>query len=379
MTVVFAGGGTGGHLYPAIAIADALRARCARIAFIGTIDRLESAIVPEAGYELHAIASHSLPRRPTLELFQTVASNAKGTAQSLRLILKERPDIVIATGGYVSFPVALAARIARLTRFSRAPLVLLEPNAQPGLTNKMLAPMVDEIWGPPLQPHPGWAGKYRPTGVPVRSALRSLPKREDAIAHLGLDPALHTLVAMGGSQGARSINDALVRLVQENAVPKGWQLLVLTGRTEFERVAAALPNAHPYLEDMGQVYAVADLVLARAGASTLGEIAALGKPSILVPYPHAAQEHQAANAARFAARGAAVVLDDRDMQANGLARVLEKVVEPRRLQALAAAAKSFAGADPIEAILARIEVLTSRKNGTSQCTTTISSGLAVSA
>jgi UDP-N-acetylglucosamine--N-acetylmuramyl-(pentapeptide) pyrophosphoryl-undecaprenol N-acetylglucosamine transferase len=365
VTVVFAGGGTGGHIYPAIAIADALRARVRRIAFIGTADRLEASIVPKAGYDLHAIASHSMPRRPSFELLQTIASNVKGTMQSLRLLAKERPDIVIATGGYVSFPVALAARIARFAHLSRAALVLLEPNAEAGLTNRMLMPIVDEVWGPPLETHRGLGAKYRPTGVPIRTTLRSLPRRNEAIARLGLDPSLQTLVAMGGSQGARSINDALVRLVEQNAMPPGWQLFALTGCADYERVRAALPHARPYLDDMADAYAVADLVLARAGASTLGELAALGKPSILVPYPHAAQEHQAANAARFEASGAAAVLGDRELRATGLADLLAQVVEPKRLQALADGAKSLAGADPLNAILARIDALTSRKNETS--------------
>jgi UDP-N-acetylglucosamine--N-acetylmuramyl-(pentapeptide) pyrophosphoryl-undecaprenol N-acetylglucosamine transferase len=362
VTVVFAGGGTGGHLYPAIAIADALRARSARIAFVGTAERLEATIVPQAGYELHAIASHSLPRRPSVELLRTVAANFKGTLQSLRLLLRQRPDIVIATGGYVSFPVAFAARIARLARLSRAPIVLLEPNVEPGLTNRILTPIVDEVWGPPLQPEARVTPKYRPTGVPIRTTLRTLPGRAEAIARLGLDPSLQTLLAMGGSQGARSINDALIHLVKSGAVPEGWQILALTGRPDYERVRALLPNARAYLDDMADAYAAADLVLARAGASTLGELAALGKPSILVPYPHAAQEHQAANAARFEAAGAAVVLRDRDMRADGLARLLADIVQPKRLQALAAAAGSLAGADPLKAILARIDVLTSRKN-----------------
>jgi UDP-N-acetylglucosamine--N-acetylmuramyl-(pentapeptide) pyrophosphoryl-undecaprenol N-acetylglucosamine transferase len=364
VTVVFAGGGTGGHLYPAIAIADALRARARRIAFIGTADRLEATIVPQAGYDLHAIDSHSLPRRPSLELLQTIASNLKGTVQSLGLLAKERPDIVIATGGYVSFPVALAARIARLARLSHAALVLLEPNAEAGLTNRMLMPLVDEVWGPPLHARRRPGAKYQTTGVPVRTALRSLPERNAAIARLGLDPSLRTLVAMGGSQGARSINDALARLVEQSAMPPGWQLLALTGRADYERIRAALPHARPYLDDMADAYAVADLVLARAGASTLGELAALGKPSILVPYPHAAENHQAANAARFEAAGAAVVLRDREM-ATSLASLLSHTAEPKRLQALADGAKSLAGADPLNAILARIDVLTSRKSKTS--------------
>jgi UDP-N-acetylglucosamine--N-acetylmuramyl-(pentapeptide) pyrophosphoryl-undecaprenol N-acetylglucosamine transferase len=345
VTVVFAGGGTGGHIYPAIAIADALRGRGARIAFIGSSQRLEASIVPKAGYELHAISSHSLPRVPSLKLLSTVALNVRGIFQSLRLLAWQRPDLVIATGGYVSFPVAVAARLRRLARFSTAPLVLLEPNAEPGLTNRLLTPIVDEVW----------------SETPIRSTLRELPPREKAIERLGLDPSLRTLVAMGGSQGARSINDAVTRLIESAGLPSGWQLLALTGESDYERVRPALRNARPYLDDMADAYAVADLLLTRAGASTLGELAALGKPSILVPYPFAAQGHQATNAARFEAAGAAVVLTDEMLQTGALAELLARTVAPPRLAALSQGAVRLGGADPLLAILARIDTLTSRK------------------
>ena len=147
MTVVFAGGGTGGHLYPAIAIADALSARGAQIAFVGSAGRLEAGIVPKAGYRLHTIAAHPLPRRPSFSLLRAAARNVQGTLQSLRVLAAARPDVVVATGGYVCFPVALAARIRRLLRRDAARIVLLEPNAAPGLTARLLAPMADEIWG----------------------------------------------------------------------------------------------------------------------------------------------------------------------------------------------------------------------------------------
>lgn len=360
MTVVFAGGGTGGHLYPAIAIADALRERRAKIAFIGTADRLEATIVPNAGYSLHAIASRSLSRALSFDFLRTIAANVKGTLQSLRLLAAQRPDLVIATGGYVCFPVALAARIRRLLRLSRAPLVLLEPNAAPGLTNRLLAPIVDEVWVPPYAA-PQASAKYRATGIPVRATLRALPRRDDAIARLGLDPSLRTLVAMGGSQGARSINDASVALVREHGLPRGWQLFALTGTSDFERVRTELPNARPYLDDMADAYAVADLVLARAGASTLGELAALGKPAILVPYPYAAEGHQDANAARFVAANAAVALSDAELQSGALPSLLAQTVEPERLSGLAQGAARWEGADALAAILARIDMLASRR------------------
>jgi UDP-N-acetylglucosamine--N-acetylmuramyl-(pentapeptide) pyrophosphoryl-undecaprenol N-acetylglucosamine transferase len=345
VTIVFAGGGTGGHLYPAIAIADALRDRRAKIFFIGTADRLEATIVPKAGYDLQTIASRSLPRSLSLDLLATIAANIKGTLQSLRLLAAQRPDLVIATGGYVAFPVAFAARVRRLLHISKAPIVLLEPNAQPGLTNRMLTPMVDEVWG------------IDTTGIPIRSTLRALPPRAQAIARLGLDPSLQTLVAMGGSQGARSINDALVSLIERDGMPKGWQLFALTGPQEYNRVRSLLPHARPYLDDMADAYAVADLLLTRAGASTLGELGALGKPSILVPYPYATQGHQAGNAARFEAAGAAVVLRDEELAAGALPALLARTTAPERLQQLAAGAARLVGEDPLRAILARIDIL----------------------
>jgi UDP-N-acetylglucosamine--N-acetylmuramyl-(pentapeptide) pyrophosphoryl-undecaprenol N-acetylglucosamine transferase len=367
VTVVFAGGGTGGHLYPAIAIADALRARAARITFVGSADRLETTIVPKAGYPLHTVEGQALPRRLSLDVFRAIARNAAGTIQSLRLLAAQRPDLVIATGGYVCFPVALAARLRRLMGLSAAPIVLLEPNVSPGLTTRLLAPMVDEIWGE----CDGFAqrvrGKCRPTGIPVRSDLRRLPARDEAAARLGLDAAKATLVVMGGSQGARTINQGLVRLVRERALPAGWQVLALTGTRDFDGVSAAVAQLsaeskspvvlRPYLDEMADAYAVADLVLARAGASTLGELAWLGKPAILVPYPHATEDHQTANARRFAGAGAAIVLDDGELASGSLARVLAEITAPNRLAEVTAGARRLSRIDPLEGILARIDTL----------------------
>jgi UDP-N-acetylglucosamine--N-acetylmuramyl-(pentapeptide) pyrophosphoryl-undecaprenol N-acetylglucosamine transferase len=366
VTVVFAGGGTGGHIYPAIAIADALRGQAAKIAFIGSADRLETTIVPKAGYTLYTVSGHALPRRPSLAFARAAVRNLAGTLQSLRLLALARPDLVIATGGYVCFPVALAARIRRLLRLSPAPIVLLEPNASPGVTTRMLAPLVDEIWGE----CDGFARRVRakcePTGVPVRVSLRGLPARAEAAARLGLDPQCQTLVAMGGSQGARTINGALLRALQAGALPSGWQVLLLSGQAEYEevcRAAQAVDGAspgfvvRPYLDDMRDAYAVADLVLARAGASTLGELAALAKPAILIPYPFATEAHQAINAARFEAAGAAVVVEDSRLAAGELPEVLAATTAPARLAELAAGARLLARGDPLDRILARIERL----------------------
>jgi UDP-N-acetylglucosamine--N-acetylmuramyl-(pentapeptide) pyrophosphoryl-undecaprenol N-acetylglucosamine transferase len=368
VTVVFAGGGTGGHLYPAIAIADALRARGDAPVFVGTAGRLESTLVPAAGYPLHTVASRAFvragaPLRKLREAVQTAAVNGWGTLQSLRLLRRLHPAAIVATGGYVCFPVVAAARLLRTVRLLRGPIALLEPNAQPGLTNRLLAPLVDEIWGAFDNADPRLRAKYVRTGTPLRASLQALPSREAALERLGLRADRKTLLAMGGSQGARSINDALTALIRDGGLPEGWQVLHVTGEREYDRVRGALggvPAAvRPYLHDLADAYAAADLVLARAGASTIGELSALGKPALLVPYPHAAEGHQEANAAPMAAAGAALVIADRDLP-GALGPALAAAVEPARLAAMRAAARTLGGGDPLATIVARVDVLTAR-------------------
>jgi UDP-N-acetylglucosamine--N-acetylmuramyl-(pentapeptide) pyrophosphoryl-undecaprenol N-acetylglucosamine transferase len=364
VNVVFAGGGTGGHLYPAIAIADALRDR-ANVLFVGSADRLEATLVPKAGYPLATVASGPLVRTLSPAIVTTGFANLAGTVQAIRILVRARPDIVIATGGYVCFPVVVAARILNELRMLHAKIALLEPNAQPGLTNRVLAPLVDEVWGAFAAGDPGFSGKYVYTGIPVRESLRDLPSREESIARLGLSAKRKTLLAMGGSQGARSINDALTSLVKSDGLPDDWQLVHVTGEKEYDRVRAALGGeqgaVRPYLHDLSDAYAAADLVLARAGASTLGELAATGRPAILVPYPHAAGDHQRANAERVAQTGAAVVVEDRELAAGRLRAILADVTAPRRLEAMRLAAEQRQPNDPIATILARVENLASRK------------------
>ena len=363
--IVFTGGGTGGHLYPAIAIADAL-ADPEGTAFIGTADRLEATIVPKAGYRLYTVRSRPLVRTLSFAFAGTLLTNARGVWQSARLLARLRPRMVIATGGYVCFPVVIAARLLRGLRMVQAPIALLEPNARPGLTNRLLAPLVDEVWGAFPTGDARFRGKYVHSGIPVRASLAHLPPREEALGRLGLSPTRQTLLAMGGSQGARSINDALTTIVTNGALPPGWQLLHVTGEGEYDRVRATLgadagPAVRPYLHDLADAYAAADLVLARAGASTLGELAAVGRPALLVPYPHAADDHQSRNAELFAACGAAAVLSDRELVAGGLRVALERATAPGQLAAMRAAAERLQNGSPIATILARIAALGARK------------------
>lgn len=369
MNVLFAGGGTGGHLYPAIALADALRGR-ANIKFVGTADRLESTIVPDAGYELATIASRPLQRSLSIGTLQTAAVNAAGIVQAMGVLRSFAPDIVIATGGYVCFPVVVAAKILRTVGQLHARLALVEPNAQPGLTNRLLAPLVDEVWGAFAQSDPRFAGKYVHTGIPVRDALHHPNNRIEASRRLGLDPNRRTILVIGGSQGARSINETIAALATRRALPPEWQILHASGERDYEYMQAEEREPFgdnrivlvPYLREMADAYALADVVIARAGASTLGELAALGLPSILVPYPFASEDHQAANARAFETAGAAVVLADGNLNADSLWWTLRDVMEPQRLSSMREAARSLAASDPVATILARVDALASRKS-----------------
>ncbi|MFN2527341.1 MAG: undecaprenyldiphospho-muramoylpentapeptide beta-N-acetylglucosaminyltransferase [Candidatus Baltobacteraceae bacterium] len=362
MNVTFAGGGTGGHLYPAIAIADALATR-ANIRFIGASDRLEAKIVPAAGYEVDFVPSRPLVRNASLKSIATAAVNALGVLAAMELLSRRKPDLLIATGGYVCFPVVVAARILRVLGVLHCPIALLEINAYPGLTNRLLAPFVDEVWGAFASAASVFQKKYRQTGIPVRASLRGLPDRTDAAKWLGLDPKRRTILAMGGSQGARSINDAIAALITRRALPDDWQVLHVSGERDYEYMKAEerspLGNNKiilvPYLNELAEAYAVSDMVVARAGASTLGELAAMGIPSILVPYPFAADDHQNVNAKAFIDAGAALVIDDAALDGDRLWWTLREAFEPVRYESLRAAARSLAPHDALEAILARID------------------------
>jgi UDP-N-acetylglucosamine--N-acetylmuramyl-(pentapeptide) pyrophosphoryl-undecaprenol N-acetylglucosamine transferase len=360
--VVFAAGGTGGHIYPALAIAGALRERFdATIDFIGTSDRLEARIVPAAGYSLRTVSAKAMVAGPERTVVNAFA-NAWGVAQSVQLLRRLRPDAVIATGGYVCFPVVAAAALLRRSGLSKAGIAMLEPNAAAGLTSRVTARWVDEVWGPFAVADAEFAGKYVRTAVPVRAGLRRLPDRAAAAAAFGLDPGKAILFAMGGSQGARSLNDALIAGLRAQAFP-GWQAIVVTGDRGFDTYRAAEADGvavRPYLNDPAPAYAASDLVLARAGASTLAELAAVGKPAVLVPYPFAAADHQTSNAVEFAKSGAAMVVSDSDVREGKLIAALHTAMEPVRLADAASAARRMAAEDPLAGIAARVERLASR-------------------
>jgi len=365
LRVAFAGGGTGGHVYPALAIDDALRAEFRPGAyeahFFGNRDRIEASLVTTM--PITFVPSAPLQRRFSLGTLRTLAANTAGIVVALGALARFRPLMVIATGGYVCFPVVVAARILRTLRVLRCGIALLEINVTPGLTNRLLTPLVDEVWTTYAASGVSFGRKAVQTGAPVRASLRRATDAAGARARLGLDGAGTTIVVMGGSLGARSINEAVAALVTRRTLGAGWQVLHVSGERDYAYMQAeerepAVGNRVvlvPYLEDPADAYAAADVVVARAGASTLAELAVTGTPAVLIPYPHAADQHQAHNAELFAAQGAAVVIADAELDGDRLWWTLREVLEPDRRGAMRTAARSLAPRDAGAAIVARIE------------------------
>ncbi|MBV8371564.1 MAG: undecaprenyldiphospho-muramoylpentapeptide beta-N-acetylglucosaminyltransferase [Candidatus Eremiobacteraeota bacterium] len=366
LRIAFAGGGTGGHIYPALAIDDALRSRDSADAyeprFFGNRHGLEATLV--STIPLTFVPSAPLQRSLSLSTLRTAFANAAGIVVALRALARFKPSWVIATGGYVCFPVVVAARILRLLRIVRPRIALLEINVTPGLTNRLLAPLVDEVWTTYAASEKSFGRKAVLTGAPVRASLRIAKDAPSARERLGLDPDRMTIVVMGGSQGARSINEAVAALVTRRTLGEDRQVLHVSGERDYaymqaeerELGAGNRVKLVPYLADPADAYAAADVVIARAGASTLAELAVTGTPAILIPYPHAADQHQAHNAALFAESGAAVVLRDGEVDGDKLWWTLREVLdEPDRCAAMRRAARSLAPRNAGAAIVARIE------------------------
>jgi UDP-N-acetylglucosamine--N-acetylmuramyl-(pentapeptide) pyrophosphoryl-undecaprenol N-acetylglucosamine transferase len=365
LRIAFTGGGTGGHIYPALAIDDALRAKYGGDAydarFFGNRDGLEAKLVTTM--PLTYVTSAPLQRKLAVSTLRTLVANAAGVVQALRALARYKPDMVVATGGYVGFPVVVAARILRFFRVIRSAIALLEINVTPGLTNRLLLPLVDEIWTTYAASETSFGRKAVLTGAPVRASLLLAKDGPSARERLGLDPDAPTVVVMGGSQGARSINEAVAALVTRRTLEGGAQVLHVSGERDYaymqseERTLAEGNRVQlvAYLADPADAYAAADVVVARAGASTLAELAVTATPAILIPYPFAADQHQAHNAALFAASGAAVVLPDGEIDGDRLWWALREVLEPDRNRAMRTAARSLVPRNAAAAIVARIE------------------------
>src|SRR5579875_1376799 len=372
MRVVITGGGTGGHVYPGLAIEAALRADAAargedyRAIFIGNRSGLEATVVPQsAGLPVAFVPAAPMSRRNPLRFSRGIAINLAGVAVAVDALNRYKPGVVIASGGYVTFPVVAAAWLLRAMRRIDPVIALLEPNAKPGLTNRVLAPLVDEVWCAPWTSANGVGKHGVVTGVPVRAQFKALPPRPRARESFSIDPHATVIVVLGGSQGARSINEAVLSMLTTCDLPREWWILHVSGRRDAATMDAGLAQKRtgnrvtllPYLDDLWTAYAAADLVVARAGASTLGELAVSARPAVLVPYPYAAEDHQTANAEAFADSGAAKVLADGMLSGENLFRALSNALQPDTLASMAKAAQSLAPADAAAMIVRRVRAL----------------------
>lgn len=324
---------------PALAVADALRAEGAEVVFVGG-ERAERELVPAAGYELHTIAVEGLSRTNPLKAARAGAKAARALVHARALVRELKPRAVMGGGGYVAGPVGLAAATRRV------PLVLTEADSHLGLANRLLAPLACRVClAFPL------AGREPPrylvTGRPVPPPETD---RAAARAAFGLAAGERCVLVFGGSLGARSINYAAIEGL---AVPEpGRRVIHAAGARDFGDLAA--PGEHydlrPYISRFGEALLASDLVVARAGGSIF-EVAAHGRPAILVPYPHAAGDHQQANARWMADAGAAIVVPDEELTAARLAAEVDTLLgDPARLEAMSRAAAALARPDAAEAV-----------------------------
>ncbi len=316
MKVIIAAGGTGGHLYPGIAIArEVLREAGSEAVFIGTEQGIEARVLPKEGLPVRFITVGRLKGMGAGSVARTLITLPRGLFQALRLLRTERPDAVIGVGGYASGPAALAAWLLRL------PLVIVEPNSYAGLTNRMLGRFAKSVFVCfPGRDRQGFfpAGKKALAGPLVRKGIDG-GDRAAGRAAFGLRPGSFTVFVMGGSGGAHAINMAMMAAARELASIRGLQVLHQTGPKDAQEVAAAYRGAGvdavvlPYIDDMAGAYAAADLVVSRSGATTVAELAVCGKQAVLIPYPFAADNHQEHNALSLAERGGATVIVQKDL------------------------------------------------------------------
>lgn len=361
--VLLVGGGTAGHVLPAIATAQAIeRSRPdVDIAFAGLWDSLEQRLVGSAGYPFYTVRAVPLPRRLTPELLR-VAPRVIGAVRAARGLLgTTEAKVVVSFGGYVALPLALAAR-------RRVPLVLHEQNSRPGLANRLAARSADHVavTFPSSGDRLPTKGRVRVIGNPVQHRIRDLDvraARASAAERLGLDPTRTTLLVLGGSQGARSINRAVTGAARAWAA-LGIQVLHLTGERGHDEALGwwheagldpeapdSLVRVVAFLDDMTDAYAATDLAVSRAGATTIAELTVLGIPAVLVPYPHATAQHQHWNALAVAASGGAVLIEDAALSPDALAsRVASILEDPAGMLAMARSARAWSRPDAAEAL-----------------------------
>jgi UDP-N-acetylglucosamine--N-acetylmuramyl-(pentapeptide) pyrophosphoryl-undecaprenol N-acetylglucosamine transferase len=338
MRVILAGGGTGGHVIPALAIANELRQRYgAEVLFVGTSRGIENRLVPAAGYQLKLIEIGALNRVSLMTRVKTVVSLPLAVLEARKLLHEFKPDVVIGVGGYASGPAMLAATSGSY------PTVVFEPNVVPGFANRVVAKRVN-VAAVHMQETCRFFKNCEVTGVPVRAEFFKIQPKQGGAP---------TLLLFGGSQGARALNRALTAAGPEllKRLP-GLRIVHQTGQTDFDQCRAEYDHAgvpaevSPFIDKMADAFANADMLICRSGASTVAEVAAAGKPAIFIPLPTAADDHQKKNAEAFAKRDAGVLLEQEELTATRLAETVATLFQDReRLLRMGSAARQLAHPD----------------------------------
>jgi UDP-N-acetylglucosamine--N-acetylmuramyl-(pentapeptide) pyrophosphoryl-undecaprenol N-acetylglucosamine transferase len=337
--VMIMAGGTGGHIFPGLAVADELRARKTQVIWLGGgSGGLESSLVPQHGITLETLPIGGVRNKGIIAKLVAPLRLAHAVAKAWGVLRRHAPRSVLSMGGYAAAPGGIAARLARI------PLVVHEQNRIPGVTNRMLSRFATKILTgfADVFPNGEWVGN------PVRASIAALPA--PAMRYAGREGPLHLLV-LGGSQGAQSLNAALPEVLRRRGARLAVEVRHQCGAKHFEQARAAYMRANieanvvPFEDDMAAAYAWADLVICRSGALTLAELAAAGVPAILVPYPHAVDDHQTKNAEAMVAAGAARLVAEGDDFVKRLGAAFEEVGDRAKLLPMANAARTLAKPD----------------------------------
>ncbi len=360
MRLLVAGGGTGGHLFPGIAVADeAIRRGGGEILFVGTSRGIETRAVPAAGYALETLQVSGLKRMGVAGTLRGLVRVPLALVRSMAILRRFKPEVVLGVGGYASGPMVLAAALLGY------PTAIQEQNSVPGITNRVLGRLVRSIFiafEDAARFFP--ARKIERLGNPVRQKIVAALERAVAVQRT---PGKVRILVVGGSQGARAVSDLVTAAVAALSMEGlDFSLVHQTGAADLERIeqryrASGLADrvvAKAFIEDMAAAYAEADLVVARAGALTLAELAIAGRPAILIPLPTAADDHQRKNAARFASVGAALVLDQDTVRAEDLATAMAGLAKDgAKRAAMGAAMRGLARPQAAQTIVDRLEAL----------------------
>ncbi len=341
-TILIMAGGTGGHIYPGLAVADALREQGWKVVWLGAPNSMEAELVPKHGYEVAWVNFSGVRGKGVLRLLTLPFTLLRALGQSAAAIFHHRPDVVLGMGGYITMPGGL------MTAFLRRPLVIHEQNSIAGMSNKVLARLATRV----LSGFPGVLKRGEWSGNPVRADIAALP--EPQARYAARNGKLNVLV-VGGSLGAQALNEALPKALALMGEAERPNVLHQTGKKHFETVqqlyrqAGVSADIRPFLDDMAGQYAQADLVICRAGALTVAELAAAGVASVLVPFPFAVDDHQTHNARFLSEQGAARLLPQRELNAERLAQLLREL-NRTKLAAMAQAARQLAKPDATQQV-----------------------------